>query len=325
MNKQHRNGINFLGLYDLLRGVFCRRNIFIFTVLLVSCTKEVSVTPPDGVPAMIVVEGWIQNDEYAVVKLSRSSGYFDPIPSFTDTLKILDYILNDLVVQNATVIVSDGLTSDTLKPELNFISYSKKYKLPYVYMGKVLKGIPGKSYSLTVIADGKTFTSSTKIPELINLDTLYWKADIKDQTVGFPWSRFRDPDSLGNAYRLFTRRGGTDDEYTAALGSEFDDYFINATEFDFPFNRGEQISDDTLKKTERSRIYGKYAAGDKMDVKFCTIDKAHFDFWRTFSISQQSGGSPFAAPINLKSNIVGDGVTGIWGGYGATFITAEAK
>jgi hypothetical protein len=298
--------------------------IVAFCVLLIACTKDIEVVPTSGVEAKIVVEGSIENGEFAVVKLSRSSGYFDPIPSLKDTVGILNYLLNDLVVKDAIVVVSDGVIFDTLVPTLNFVSFLKKYKLPYVYFGKKIKGEPGKSYSLAIVADGKKMNSVCKIPELITLDTLYWKPQISNPNFGFPWTRFKDPDTLGNGYRMYCRRGGTDDEYTAALGGEFDDYFINGTRFDFPFNRGPEISDDTLQKSERDMIFGKYKKGQLMDVKFCTIDKGTFDFWRTFSIGQQSGGSPFAAPINMKSNIKGDGI-GIWGGYGATFISAEAK
>jgi hypothetical protein len=289
-----------------------------------SCTKDIDVDLPDS-ETKIVVEGWIENDQYAVVKLSRSSGYFDPIPAFSDTLNFLNYVLNDLVVQNAIVVVSDGLNTDTLVPTLDFVNFAKWYRLPYVYIGKTIKGEVGKNYSLTIVADGKTLKASTKIPELVYMDTLFWKADISDATVGLPWTKFKDPDTLGNAYRIFTRRGGYDEPYTASIGNEFDDYFINGTAFDFPFNRGSQLADDTLEDDLRDKIRGRFPKGDTMDIKFCTMDKASFDFWRTFSISRQSNGSPFASPINLKSNIQGQGGIGVWSGYGATFKKALAE
>lgn len=297
-----------------------------FVVLCVSmpsCTKEIDVNIGDA-ETKIVVEGWIENDQYAIVKLSRSSGYFDPIPAFSDTLNFLDYVLNDLVVQNATVVISDGVNFDTLVPTLDFEKFAKWYRLPLVYIGKSIKGEAGKTYSLTVLADGKKLTATTKIPELVYLDTLYWRADISDATVGLPWTKFKDPDTLGNAYRIFTKRGGIDEPYTTPNGNEFDDYFINGTSFDFPFNRGGQFADDTLEKPLREKISGRYLLGDTIDIKFCTMDRASFDFWRTFGISRQSNGSPFASPINLKSNIYGGGI-GIWCGYGATYKKALAQ
>ncbi|MBX7180666.1 MAG: DUF4249 domain-containing protein [Bacteroidia bacterium] len=308
------------GFPSLFTGLF-------FLVVLFSassCTKEIEVVLPDA-ENKIVVEGWIENDQYPVVKLSRSAGFFDPVPTLADTIGFLNYILNDLVVQNATVIVSDGIISDTLVPTLDIINFSKEYRLPLVYLGHTIKGEVGKTYTLKVMVEGKTLTSSTRIPELIYMDTLYWKPDISDDGVGFPWTKFQDPDTLGNAYRIFTRRGGYDEPYVAPIGNEFDDYFVNGTAFDFPFNRGSQLSDDTLQNDAEDRIRGKYLKGDTMDIKFCTMDKASYDFWRTFSISRQSNGSPFAAPINLKSNISGKGGIGIWSGYGATFKKAVAQ
>lgn len=304
-----------------------KRHLIVFIsllTLLIACTKDIKVIPDDAIVSKFVVEGWIENNEFAIVKLTRSSGYFDPIPSLRDTAGLLDYIFNDVVVQNAIITVSDGVQTDTLKPIIDFINFTTKYRLPMVYIGSIIKGEVGKSYQLKVEAEGKTLLAITKIPELVELDTLYWRAQFNDSTIGFPWTRFKDPDTLGNAYRIFTKRGELDENYTAALGSEFDDYFINGTQFDFPFNRGEQLRDDTLERDERSRIFGKYQKGELMQIKFCTMDKASYDFWRSFSISQQSGGSPFAAPLNLKSNIQGEGM-GVWCGYGATFIEKIAE
>jgi hypothetical protein len=58
-------------------------------------------------------------------------------------------------------------------------------------------------------------------------------------------------------------------------------------------------------------------------LKWCTIDKAHFQFWQTMERSNNSNGNPFAAPVSIKSNI-SNGL-GVWGGYGASYDTIIAK
>jgi hypothetical protein len=73
-------------------------------VLLTGCQKNITITLPP-VESQIVVEGHIETGQGAYVVLTRSTGYFTPL----DTQAVLNSI-----VHNATVIVSDGVHTDTL-------------------------------------------------------------------------------------------------------------------------------------------------------------------------------------------------------------------
>jgi hypothetical protein len=53
-------------------------------------------------------------------------------------------------------------------------------------------------------------------------------------------------------------------------------------------------------------------------VKYCNIDKATFDFWRTMEYSYANIGNPFASPNKVLSNIQGGGL-GYFGGYAAQY------
>lgn len=62
--------------------------------------------------------------------------------------------------------------------------------------------------------------------------------------------------------------------------------------------------------------------GDVIVVKFCTIDKAHYEFWRTFETAVAGVSNPFAAPTTVRTNVKGG--LGIWGGYGISLDTIYA-
>ena len=79
--------------------------VFIF----VSCEKDVDIDLPQP-DAKLVVEGYIENDAYPIVVLTRNSSYFDPVDSTT---------LANLFVTNATVVIYDGFEYDTLQPVIN--------------------------------------------------------------------------------------------------------------------------------------------------------------------------------------------------------------
>lgn len=93
-----------------------------------SCEKEIEIDLPEE-PPKIVIEGYIENGMPARVSITRSAPYFDPIDSLT---------LINSIVANALVIVSDGITSDTLQQD-TILALP-----PIVYVGSTVIGEIGK-------------------------------------------------------------------------------------------------------------------------------------------------------------------------------------
>ena len=63
--------------------------------------------------------------------------------------------------------------------------------------------------------------------------------------------------------------------------------------------------------------HGYFWKGDTVQVKFSSIPKTHYDFWRT--LENDGGDSPFSAPVKIKSNI--NNGFGIWAGYASRYYT----
>lgn len=283
------------------------------TLLIVSCEKNITVKIPKA-SEEIVVEGIIETDTIAVVFLSRTLPFFGQI----NTSEIL---LNSII--GATVIVDDGTTFDTLL-QIN--------PLYGIYFGTTIRGTPGKKYRLTVIAGGKTLHSITSIPQTVKLDSVWWKPDGRRDSLGFAWAHLTDPDTIGNCYRWFAQRINhytygedkgkiKDSTFIPAPGSAFDDKFINMKSFDFSFPRGKfQFSN---KKDDSNNEQFLFKRGDTIVVKFCSIDRAHFEFWRTEETQVRNNGNPFGSPAPILSNI--EGGLGIWGGYAPSYDTIIAR
>ncbi|TAD90253.1 MAG: DUF4249 family protein, partial [Bacteroidetes bacterium] len=53
---------------------------------------------------------------------------------------------------------------------------------------------------------------------------------------------------------------------------------------------------------------------DTVEAKISNIDKATFDFWRTWEASQDNNGNPFGTPVKVIGN-VSNGALGYFGGY----------
>ena len=287
---------------------FSLRLILVFTTpfFLYSCEKEITIDLPES-EKKVVVEGVIEQGKHPYVLLTRSSPYFAPIEDFT----------NNLFVTDATVIVSDGIITDTMQGALSFDIYTPNPV--FAYSSDLITGEIGRTYYLTVIADGKTLTASTTIPQPIPLDSLWFKEDLGagDDSLGYVWAHLTDPDTIGNSYRWFSQILGRQERILPANGSVFNDKFINGQSFDFAYDP----SDDPLEPGDPDALPLFYfAVGDTVVVKFCTMDKISYNFLNSLENIRFANGNPFASPSSVFSNIEGGGLGG-WCGYGASYDT----
>jgi hypothetical protein len=276
-----------------------KKFVLVFTffgiLLAIACQKEVTVDLPE-VESKVVVDGGIFIGEFAQIALTKSSGYFDPVDSAS---------LANLLVTNAIVTLSDGVSIDTLIGILDF-----SLPIPFVYKGSVITGQPGRSYTLRIVVDNTEITAQTTIPTPVALDSLWYKLEQGD-SLGFIWANLNDPPALGNGYRWYTKRINRDNRFFPPFGSAFDDGFINGQDFDFAYNRG---SDPAAPDDDENGERGYFRRGDSVIVRFCSIGTAEVDFFRTYESIIGNQGNPFAAPGVVRSNVQGG--LGIFCGYG---------
>jgi|WetSurSiteA1Bulk_404760.scaffolds.fasta_scaffold00675_9 hypothetical protein len=274
----------------------------ILLCLVSACEKELELDMPET-PSKLVVEGWIENGQYAEILLTHTAPYFSAIDSST---------LPDFAETHAKVTLFSESDHEilTLKP-------NQAYFPPYVYRSIDMNGEAGKTYSIEVILDGDTITAVTTIPEPVNLDSAWFEPDPGMDDKGRLWIRLTDDGSTENFYRILYKRKGKDSQFVSTNISTFNDALFNGETVDLGFLRGysSMITMDTENYFE---------AGDTISVKFCSIDREQFDFWNVYQSEVLASSNPLATSNNqLKSNVRGG--LGIWSGYGSTYYLVYAK
>ncbi|MDH4474369.1 MAG: DUF4249 family protein [Fluviicola sp.] len=300
-------------------------------LILASCTKEVKIDIP-GYEEQLVIDGRIETDQPPLVILSKTKDIYAP----TD----LDAYLNGFV-SGAVVTVSDGSTSvvldeicsDNLPPGTEEqaaalfgipVDQLANYHIcAYTTFNTAIWGQVGKTYSLTVQFEGKTYTSSTQILQPTALDSVFWQQD-EDAPAGFgfSWARLSDPAGQYDAYmwevkRLDLDAGGNpkDNAYKATFAPVWDDEFIDGKTFDFAF---ENPLNDPDEAPDDQRWY--YGIGDTVVIKLSKVESNVFEFLEKKYLQLQTTGNPFASPTMIPTNIIG-GAQGVWAGYSPHFDT----
>lgn len=268
-----------------------------------SCEKEIEIDLPEE-PPKIVIEGYIENGTPARVSITRSAPYFDPIDSLT---------LINSIVANALVIVSDGVTSDTLQQD-TILALP-----PIVYVGSTVIGEIGKTYYLTVQVNGQTFTSQTTLPAPKAFDSLWFTLAPDNDTVGDVFAVGTDNGDQTNYYRVFTKNTNIDFTFVPIFESVWDDKFFNGLTFTIQLYHGMASNLMTMFEDDGGRGLG-YKVGDKVIVKLCTMDYYSYKFWAAAESEITFGANPFMTSNSVPTNIEG-GAIGCWTGYTATYDT----
>ncbi len=281
-----------------------------FIVLLFSCERTIDLSVKNQ-PPKLVVNASIENNGTPLVVLSNSLNYFSTITPQE---------LSASFVHNAIITVSDGsktvqLTEDnyTDSSGYQFFYYTVNFSNP----SQVLIGKFNTTYTLNIqLPDSSVYTSTTTIPLLRKTcDSLWWitAPDNPDTTRCVLYGLFTDPPGLGDYVRYFTSVNSQ--PFYPGYTSAFDDQITDGTTYTFQIPKGYN-KNDTIKVNDED--FGFFHRGDSIIFKFCDIDKATFDFWRTWEYAFQSNGNPFSSPTQVIGNI-SNGALGAFCGYAAQY------
>jgi hypothetical protein len=272
--------------------------VLFVSVVIVGCRKEEKLPKQ-----LIAVDGKVEEGDFPFVSLTGSTDYVSVIDSS---------VYFDVVMTKAKITVWTDDESEVL-----ILFRDNNYFPQNFYRANQMRGKAGKTYHLEIILNGDTITSQTTIPPHVPLQTIKFERDKSDTSKGFIWIGFNDPADQTNYYRAFTKIYGVQKQFTATHISVLDDKSFNGKYIEYPLYKGLNTNTD---KT----IDFRFQTGDTIDVKFCTMDKASFDFWTGYEREMLNAGNPFGAEgQNLKSNI--NGGIGVWSGYGVSLYRIVTK
>jgi Domain of unknown function (DUF4249) len=282
--------------------------VFIAALALASCEKDVNFDLKNA-PQVLVVDAQIENGLAPTVVLSKSLDFFG---------KIDPLALAGSFVRNAEVTMSNGTRIHTLKeyalpiaPGIIFYYYS----IDSSSLATAFTGEFDKQYTLTIKAEGKEYTATTKIPLLTKVpDSLWWKtAPLNPDTNKVVLVvKASDPPGLGNYIRYFTKKNRG--QFLPGENSVFDDAVIDGVTYELQVDPG-------IDRNNRISYDSNYfKRGDTVTLKLCNIERSVFTFWNTWEFAYQSIGNPFAQPNKVIGNI-NNGALGAFCGYAAWYKT----
>jgi hypothetical protein len=296
-----------------------------FLLLLImglnSCSKEVKIDIL-GFEENLVIDGSIETGTPAIVLLSNSKDIY----ASTDINSYLSGFIS-----GATVTVSNGTITDTLieictdnlPAGLDSVA-AVYFSVPIeqlvdlhlcAYVSTGIVGEVGKTYTLKVIHNNKTYTSSTKIENPTVLDNLFWKEQANLPGYGFSWAKITDSPIMGDAYR-WEVKNLSDVSFSKPFQPFTDDRFYNGLTFEFSVENPMSFKDTIIE----NQYKGYYKLGDTIVVKFSKLGKKEYQFFEKKYNQIFSGGNPFATPTNIPSNIEG-GALGVWAGFSPWYDT----
>lgn len=306
-------------------------SILSLVLVLASCTKEVQIEVPEY-EQRLVIDGRIETGQPPIVLLSKSQNIYAP----TSLEAFLNSFQSGAVVtvsNGADTVVLDEICSDNLPPGTEAIA-AELFGVPedelanyhlcaYTSFNTAIWGEVGKTYSLKVEFEGKTYTSVTKIEQPTALDSVYWKQDPDpDPGYGFSWARLSDPANQFDAYMWEVKRinmidgAPKDANFTKTYSPVFDDEFINGQTFDFGYENPMSWDDESVPDNNK----GYYHQGDSVVIKLSKMSADVYEFYEKKYTQLQTNGNPFASPTVIPTNISG-GALGVWAGFSPSFDT----
>jgi len=299
-------------------------------LITLSCTKEVEIDIP-GFEEQLVIDGRIETGQPPFVLISKSKNIYTP----TD----LEAFFNSFV-SGAQLTVFDGTTtfdlveicSDNLPPGSEALVASMLgvsvgelaniHICGYTSLDASTFGQIGKTYTLSVLTEGKTYTSVTDIVPPTALTNVFWKSDGDLTTHGYAWATLSDPVNQFDAYKWEVQRINLGDNgyildpnFVEPFNPVFDDSFFDDLTFDFFYDNPQAYEDGVLEAEA-----GLYPLGDTVVIKLSKMDKNVYEFMEKKYTQLATAGNPFATPTNIPNNITG-GALGLWAGYSPSFDT----
>jgi hypothetical protein len=271
--------------------------IFIYIIsLFISCRpgKTIEVNLPKHEP-QLVVEGYLEPGLPKTVVIQESSGYFDaPI------LKVIPDALVTLT-HNGQI---DTLTYFPIQlGNFQLGVYTSPELVPQEYQNTWTLNVTAK------LSNGRiaTATATTRILPPIPVETTEHVFNYEKENRAYITGYYTDPGNEENFYRIIMINPSTS-IYPLPPGQTYRDSIVDYI-----------LTDDLI---NGSRIpFGSppwFEPGEEVKIKLISIDQPYYKYLESLTNAIAGNGSPFVEPFNVKGNIQGTGVAGIFTGLSYT-------
>lgn len=242
--------------------------VTILTLIITSCTKVIDIDLKDSEP-LYVIEGAINKDELVHTIAITQSVLFSETNTFP-------------TVSGAIVTISDNATpsNSEVLTEIN----------PGKYVTSNLLGVEGRTYTLTVQIGDKVFSSSSTMPNQVNLDLIFFLDDSfggQGGKVAIPIRQ--DPAGVKNNYKFDVEVS----RFAKNKGWERDQAILI---------QNDDFADGVITQQPIFGSLGAFYENDTCRFTMTCIDNNVYKYFYSLSLNQQGGA---ATPANPVTNITG--------------------
>jgi hypothetical protein len=241
-----------------------------------SCQKVIEIELKDTNQALVIEAEVTDLDKPHTVKLSKVVNYNQP-NQFPQ-------------VSGAVVTLSDNAGNSVKLSE----------ETPGLYLTSALPGLPGRTYTLVVQAEGREYRATSTMPQPVAIDSLVQR----EVRLGPAPSKairvhFQDPEEEGNFYRL-VQSTPTQKDKSIYIAED-------------RLRNGELFSPSLINRDGTFML----ATNDTVQVQLQSIDRSMYEYLRTFSETLSNGGANSASPANPVSNF-NNGAAGYFSAHAVT-------
>jgi hypothetical protein len=189
----------------------------------------------------------------------------------------------------------------------------------YSTTNPAMLGMVGKTYTLTIVDQGKTLSGSTTLAAPVALDSLQWIPETSDTMYGICRATLTDPSGQSNAYKwemkniTTTTSGPKHVIFYSSSSPYFSDQFFDGLTLDFDTRYSKMDS------TYPSGLKRHFKRFDTVVIKMSRVDDAVYAYFERREAQRGSNGNPFATHVNVPCNI--SGALGIWAGISPWYDT----
>ena len=267
----------------------------LFLLHFVACRdpKIIEVKLPKHEP-LLIVESYLEPGFPKTVVVQQSSGYFDA-PDI-------------LIIPDAFVTISDGIRTDTLvytPLSVGVFSFGVYTSLD---TASIVKPEYGKEFTLRVEAklrNGETrvATANTRLLEPVPVLRTQHIFDGKPENRAYITGYLKDAPGEVNYYRIV---------------------FLTPSTSIYPLGNNQNERDSVIEYTVTDELFDGqeipfgsppfFEPGEEVRIKLISISKDYYDYLVSLESAVDGNGSPFIEPFNIRGNVSGKGVSGIFTG-----------
>ncbi|MGQ0738011.1 MAG: DUF4249 domain-containing protein [Bacteroidota bacterium] len=272
---------------------------------LTACKKDITINFPPGHLSQVFIEGMLYPGKLPQIYISKSNPFFSK--------KVLP---QQVFARGAVVKITSGANVDVLVPDSSFNKFRCRWE-PY-YRG----GIPaelGKSYTLEVVYEGKTYTGSTTISQVKpKIDSIKYTAAFFDVYGGHDGVIITITDNPGTQdfYRFQMNRIIDTSRRHAHVLDKFINTCVSGPAEKFLVKDIGRIvfndeNADGQKITMSVEVTYEYRKNDTGWVFIQSLDKNSAGFYKDLDDQLQAIQNPFVEPVFLNTKI--KGAIGVFG------------